>query len=658
MARRMQFGRLALIAAICLSAARGQVNFRYFYDGNGQLFRVLDSSGNLVEYDYDASGNPTQILRSTLATNSLAILNVVPARGTAGSTVTIYGQNFSSVASGNTVMFNGVAASVISASSTALVVSAPAAVTTGPVSVTVNGSTVTSGALSFTVLLLPAITSISPGIGYAGQSLQITVQGTDLANAMFAFQGAGAIQVTGVSYTGSAQATFTANIGQVGGNFVLVASNDFGSSTSTASAANLLRVYEPPGSNFVSVRLAVFNTYYPPATQPGVPAGSHTAIENLSVFNTYLAPGTEPGVPPGQNSALEMLSVFNKYLAPGSEPGVPTGSRYAYELISTNNTAVGVQSVPGLAISSLTPHFAGNQSNSPVAGGVTSLMAGQTVAIDIGAPSGYWPELQFLADGAVLASSASGNLKTWFTVPYGVKSLTLQAAGQSPLGQQSSSAPMGIAVTADAGTVVAGRVLDGEGRPASGVPLTWRANGLTADYYQFNQPISGIPDLTGIEAARTGYVSALNFPNPQQVFGPDPMGVGLGQNYAVRFHGKLNIVLAGYYQFQLNAQSGASLAIDGAAAPSGVSIALTAGEHDIAVTYYQSGDGAPAAQLLWTPPGSVQTVVPPSTLTTSAPADAAATSGAGGRFELRVPAALTGVRVVPADGQGSVEVDQ
>jgi len=649
--------RIAWILALFLGTAFGQESFRYFYDGNGQLFRVLDSSGNLVEYDYDLSGNPAQIRRSTVASSSLAILNVVPARGTAGATVTIYGQNFSSVASGDTVMFNGVAATVISASATAIVVSVPNGVTTGPVSVTVNGVTVTSGALNFTVPNVPIITSISPGLGYSGETLTVTVQGTNLANASFEFQGAGGIGLSGVSYTGSTQASFTVTLGQVGGNFVVVASNDFGSSTNVAGAANLFRVYEPPGSNYVSVRLAVFNTYYPPGTEPGVPAGSNAAIENLSVFNTYLAPGSQPGVPPGMNAATETLSVFNTYLAPGTEPGVPAGSRYAFELFSTTNTATGVQSAPTLSIASPTPRAVDRESETATAGGTSLLIAGQTVAIDIAAPSGFWPALQFLADGAVLASSGTGTLKTWFTAPYGVKSLTLSAGGQTAFGQQMTSPPTEIAVTPDTGIALAGRVLDGEGRPAPGAPLTWQANGLSADYYQFLQPLSEAPDLTGLQPVRTAYVSALNFPNPQQVFGVDPMGAGLGQNYAIRFHGTLTVPTAGDYQFALNAQAGGRLQIDGATVSNNFSVALTAGEHDLETIYYQSGGGAAAAQLLWTPPGGLEGVVPPSVLTTAAPLNAATVSGADGRFQLLVPAALAGVRVVVANGQGSVQLD-
>lgn len=83
--------RRFLCFVICGSMCFGQQNassFQYFYDDSGQLFRVLDSKGNLIEYDYDAVGNILQIQRSTIAANSLAIFNVTPLKGAAGSALT------------------------------------------------------------------------------------------------------------------------------------------------------------------------------------------------------------------------------------------------------------------------------------------------------------------------------------------------------------------------------------------------------------------------------------------------------------------------------------------------------------------------------------------------------------------------------------------
>src|ERR1044072_5611499 len=58
-----------------------------------------------------------------------------------GDTIVLKGQNFSDVAASNIVKFNGVEATVVSASSTELKVLVPAAATSGAITVTVNGNT-------------------------------------------------------------------------------------------------------------------------------------------------------------------------------------------------------------------------------------------------------------------------------------------------------------------------------------------------------------------------------------------------------------------------------------------------------------------------------------------------------------------------------------
>jgi hypothetical protein len=64
-----------------------------------------------------------------------------------GDTIVIKGQNFSTVAGNNTVKFNGVQATVVSATTTELTVVIPANGTSGAVTVTVNGVTTEVGSL-------------------------------------------------------------------------------------------------------------------------------------------------------------------------------------------------------------------------------------------------------------------------------------------------------------------------------------------------------------------------------------------------------------------------------------------------------------------------------------------------------------------------------
>jgi len=83
--------------------------------------------------------------------NPPAIVSFAPTAGGAGTQVVVSGLNFATTAGGNTVRFNGVDATVLSASSTNLVAAVPVSATTGPLQITTAGGTGTSSA-SFTVL--------------------------------------------------------------------------------------------------------------------------------------------------------------------------------------------------------------------------------------------------------------------------------------------------------------------------------------------------------------------------------------------------------------------------------------------------------------------------------------------------------------------------
>ncbi len=72
------------------------------------------------------------------------ISDFTPKRGAIGSTVTISGSGFNSIAENNTVNFNGTAATVTDATGTSLTVTVPNDATSGSISVATGGSPVTS----------------------------------------------------------------------------------------------------------------------------------------------------------------------------------------------------------------------------------------------------------------------------------------------------------------------------------------------------------------------------------------------------------------------------------------------------------------------------------------------------------------------------------
>jgi YD repeat-containing protein len=161
------FALLVAFAITCPMAAQTSSPVQYVHDALGRLIKVVDTSGNVATYNYDAVGNLLSITRSTLSTTAPAILSFSPTQGPVGQTVTIQGQNFATTTTGNTVQFNGTAATVTAASANSLTVSVPTGATTGPITVTVGSSTATSSS-NFTVLTIPVIASISPTLGLAG----------------------------------------------------------------------------------------------------------------------------------------------------------------------------------------------------------------------------------------------------------------------------------------------------------------------------------------------------------------------------------------------------------------------------------------------------------------------------------------------------------
>ncbi len=95
-----------------------------------------------------------------------------PASGTVGTSVTITGTNFNTTLSENIVKFNGITATVTSATATELVVTVPETATTGKITVTLGGKTITSST-DFTVMET-TITTFIPASGTHGTTVTIT----------------------------------------------------------------------------------------------------------------------------------------------------------------------------------------------------------------------------------------------------------------------------------------------------------------------------------------------------------------------------------------------------------------------------------------------------------------------------------------------------
>ncbi len=121
------------------------------------------------------------------------ISSLSPASGLAGASVTITGTNFGATQGTSTVTFNGTTATVSSWSATSIVAAVPSGATTGNVAVTVGG--VASSGASFTVLVAPTISILSPASGAVGTS--VTITGTNFG----ATQGASTVTFNGTTAT-------------------------------------------------------------------------------------------------------------------------------------------------------------------------------------------------------------------------------------------------------------------------------------------------------------------------------------------------------------------------------------------------------------------------------------------------------------------------
>jgi len=159
-------------------AATGAI--QYVYDASSRLIGVVDPASQTAKMSYDASGNITAISRYNSTT--VSIIGATPTSGTVGAAIKIYGTNYSTTPSQNTVTFNGVAATVSASTFSELTVSVPAGATTGTLRVTSPGGTATSS-FSFTVFgsRTPTISGLSATVVDAGA--QLTVSGTNFQTA-------------------------------------------------------------------------------------------------------------------------------------------------------------------------------------------------------------------------------------------------------------------------------------------------------------------------------------------------------------------------------------------------------------------------------------------------------------------------------------------
>ena len=287
---------MVVVLACASLLAQQPMTFHYGYDDIGQLTRVVDSTGVMIEYVYDEVGNMLEIKRSNVVPGALSIHSIHPQAAGPLTHLRIEGQGFSSTPGNNTVRFGAVQATVISATSTTLIVEVPLNAAAGPVSVAVGSGTSTS-ASSFSPIPAPAITSLSPGSAAQGSAISaLEVTGINFTSTSFVFlpetvPAAVSIGTASIGASGTT-ATLTLTIaGDANGLFTLVATNGAGSSSSFPSQKNTLRVGKL--AEFVSPSFSMLNTVSPAGTQP---TAREFAGPLISILNSTSPEHLQPSV--------------------------------------------------------------------------------------------------------------------------------------------------------------------------------------------------------------------------------------------------------------------------------------------------------------------------------------------------------------------------
>lgn len=155
---------------------------QYFYDELGRLVGVVDGNGDAAVYTYDGVGNLLSIDRLTGGGTGIGIFLIAPSSAVVNTDVQLQGFGFSATPTDNQVDFNGVSATVLSATATTLTVTVPPGATTGPVTVTNANGTATSPS-AFTVLVPPIMSGVDPAIVPQGATSRVVIEGFNLATA-------------------------------------------------------------------------------------------------------------------------------------------------------------------------------------------------------------------------------------------------------------------------------------------------------------------------------------------------------------------------------------------------------------------------------------------------------------------------------------------
>ncbi|MDF3076837.1 MAG: type sorting protein [Sphingobacteriaceae bacterium] len=243
------------------------------------------------------------------------ISNFTPATGSIGSTVTISGSNFSSVATDNIVYFGAAKASVLSATSTQLTVSVPAGATYQPITVTTNGlvassskpfvSTFTGGGTGFAANSFAAKVELASGSGSANpHSISVgDVDGDGKTDLAVANLGANTVSIF-LNTSTSGTISFAGKVDVVAGNspYVAILNDLDGDSKPDLAVINV-------DLNTVSV---LSNTSTPGNVSFGAAASFATGFDPLSIAVGDFNQDGKPDLAVANNGSNTVSVLMNK----------------------------------------------------------------------------------------------------------------------------------------------------------------------------------------------------------------------------------------------------------------------------------------------------------------------------------------------------------
>ncbi|HEX3743426.1 MAG TPA: hypothetical protein VHW09_05840 [Bryobacteraceae bacterium] len=500
----------------------------------------------------------------------------------------------------------------------------------------------------------PVIGSLSAYDAPRNTTASITVTGTNLADATFQFSNPipGVMTVPGpltvVSDSGTTvllsfptgsdglyELTATTTLGTSGPvPFTVGPSGPKGVST-TVSVQNILNNTWatvgslPAGHNsYGETRVSVLNVLKPNWTPvDGLPAGKNSYAEyRVSVLNVLKTNWTPvSSLPAGQNSydaaRISVLNILKTNWTPVG--GLPTGRNSSMALpvavcappqCNTNQTesliwlppvhSTAVPAVPGAHVKTaiaVPPRLDPVEELNAAVEGRTFRLKAESLASDQSI-------VDYEVNGVIVGRTTQPPHELLFTVPAGVADLSFRALIELPDGGGEATRMVHVPVTPDAGAPIAlPELRDGE-------TAVLYAGGWKAEFFPFPHPIVALPALDGLSALRTNYATALNQPNPDAVFGDDPLGAGIAHDFAVRYASEVWAGAAGPYRFRLTARSDAKLRVDGK--PVAEAVNLGRGWHKIEVEYFLA-TGAESLLLEWQQPGGMRQVLAPDFLRTA-----------------------------------------